>query len=68
MVRITMRDSHRSIRIRAETGVKDIEQVVKKQKWRWAGQIARINDNRWTGAHITMKEAERGPALDGEMT
>ena len=32
----------------AKTGVKDIVQVVKKQKWRWAGNIARINDNRWT--------------------
>ena len=27
---------------------KDIIQVVKQQKWRWAGHVARMNDNRWT--------------------
>ena len=26
----------------------DIIQVVKQQKWRWAGHVARMNDNRWT--------------------
>ena len=35
MLGITMRDRHR-----ARTGVKDIVQVVKKQKWRWAGHVA----------------------------
>ena len=39
---------HRSTWIRAKTGVKDIVQVVKKQKWRWTGHIATMNDNRWT--------------------
>ena len=48
MLGITMRDRHESIWIRAETGVKDIVQVVKKQKWRWVGHLARMNDNRWT--------------------
>ena len=25
-----------------------IIQVVKQQKWRWAGHVSRMNDNRWT--------------------
>ena len=48
MLGITMRDRHRSTRIRAKTGGKDIVQVVKKQKSRWAGHVAKMNDNRWT--------------------
>ena len=48
MLVITMRDRHRSAWIMAKTGVKDIIQVVKKQKQRQAGNVARINDNRWT--------------------
>ena len=32
---------------REKTKVKDIIQVVKQQKWRWAGHVARMNDNRW---------------------
>ena len=31
-----------------KTKVKDIVQVVKQLKWRWAGHVARMNDNRWT--------------------
>ena len=31
-----------------KTRVKDIVQVLeKKQKWKWTGHIARMNDNRW---------------------
>ena len=28
--------------------MRDIIQVIKKQKWRWAGHLARRNDNRWS--------------------
>ena len=28
--------------------VKDIIKVVKQLKWRWAGHVARMNNNRWT--------------------
>ena len=71
MLWITMRDRHRSTWIRAKTGVKGIVQVVKKQKWRWAGHVARMNDKRWTKKNdrlLPIKEAEREPTLDGEMT
>ena len=33
---------------REKTKVKDIVKVVKQQKWRWAGHVAWMNDNRWT--------------------
>ena len=48
MLGITLRDRKRSTWIRKKTGVKDIVQVVKQQKWRWAGHVARMDDNRWT--------------------
>ena len=48
MLGITLRDRKRSTWIREKTKVKDIVQVVKQQKWRWAGHVARMNDNRWT--------------------
>ena len=44
---ITLRDRKRSTWIREKTRVKDIIQVIKQQKWRWAGHVARINENRW---------------------
>ena len=48
MLGIATRDRHRSTGIMAKTGAKDIVQVVKKQKWIWAGHVARKNDNKWT--------------------
>jgi len=45
---IAMRERHRSTWIRAKTGVKYMVQVVEKQKWRWAGHIARMNSKRLT--------------------
>jgi len=46
MLGITLRD-RRSTWVRKKTKVKDFVQVVKQQKWRWAGHVARMNDNRW---------------------
>ncbi|GFS25595.1 endonuclease-reverse transcriptase [Elysia marginata] len=34
--------------IRNKTQVSDIAQYIAKQKWKWAGHVARIQDNRWT--------------------
>ena len=48
MLGISLRDRKRSTWIRKVTGVKDIIQVVKQQKWRWAGHLARREDNRWS--------------------
>ena len=40
MLGITLRDRYRPTLIRAKARVKDIVQIVKQQKWRWAGHIA----------------------------
>ena len=48
MLGIRIRDRYTATWIRAKIRVKDIVQVVKKHKWRWAGHIAIMNDNRWT--------------------
>ena len=34
--------------IREITKVDDILKVITKAKWKWAGHVARMNDNRWT--------------------
>ena len=34
--------------IRAKTNIKDVVKFAAKQKWKWAGHVARLNDNRWT--------------------
>ncbi|GFR89608.1 endonuclease-reverse transcriptase [Elysia marginata] len=34
--------------IRKRTGVQDVVQLTLKQKWKWAGHVARFDDNRWT--------------------
>ena len=34
--------------IRKRTKIIDITEYTLKQKWRWAGHIARMKDNRWT--------------------
>ena len=48
MLGITLRDRRSSKWIRGITGVTDIIQFIKQQKWRWAGHVARRNDNRWS--------------------
>ena len=47
MLRITIRDRKNSAWIREQTKIKDIIQFTRQQKWRWAGHIARREDNRW---------------------
>ncbi|GFS26842.1 endonuclease-reverse transcriptase [Elysia marginata] len=34
--------------IRNKTQVSDIAQYIAKQKWKWAGHVARLQENRWT--------------------
>ena len=34
--------------IREKTGVYDVLGVITKTRWKWAGHVARIKDNRWT--------------------
>ncbi|NNK28772.1 MAG: reverse transcriptase family protein, partial [Flavobacteriaceae bacterium] len=48
MLNITRKDRWRNTVIRNKTKVLDIIQVAKINKWRWAGHVARMQDNRWT--------------------
>ena len=34
--------------IREKTGISDTLEVITKTRWKWAGHVARMNDNRWT--------------------
>ena len=47
MLGISLRDKKRSSWIRKNTRVKDILVAIQEQKWRWAGHVARRDDNRW---------------------
>jgi hypothetical protein len=48
MLKITRRDRMRNTWIREKTKVKDVLSEAAKQKWRWAGHVARQRDGRWT--------------------
>ena len=48
MLKLKVKDKVKCADIRKRTGVQDIVQFVLKQKWKWAGHVARLSDNRWT--------------------
>ena len=48
MLGITRRDKKRITWIRNQTKVFDIIERIKQLKWKWAGHIARREDNRWS--------------------
>ena len=48
MLGISLRDKIRNTDIRKRTRVADITAKVAKLKWRWAGHVARREDNRWS--------------------
>lgn len=48
MLHITLRDKIKNSEIRDKTKVIDIMDKIKEAKWRWAGHLARQQDNRWT--------------------
>ena len=48
MIGVTRRDRVTNLNLRSRTKVQDILQEVKTKKWRWAGHLARQQDNRWT--------------------
>ena len=47
MLGISLRDKKRGSWTRENTKVKDILVAIKEQKWRWAGHVARREDNSW---------------------
>ena len=48
MLGITLRDQRHNTWIRQQTGVTDIIDHIRQSKHRWAGHVARLQDNRWT--------------------
>ena len=48
MFNVKLKDGIRNTTIRHRTRVTDIVQYVTNTKWKWAGHISRIKDNRWT--------------------
>ena len=48
MLNLKIKDKIPYTEIRKRTRVQDIVQFVLKQKWKWAGHVARLDDNRWT--------------------
>ena len=48
MLNVKLKDRIRNNIIRQRTRVTDIVQYVTNAKWKWAGHIARMKDNRWT--------------------
>ena len=48
MLNVKLEDRIRNTTIRQRTRVTDIVQYVTNTKWKWAGHIARMKDNRWT--------------------
>ena len=48
MLGIKLQDRITNIEIRKQTGTADIVENVLKLKWKWAGHLARTQDNRWT--------------------
>ncbi|CAF1258451.1 unnamed protein product, partial [Didymodactylos carnosus] len=48
MLNIRKIDKIRNENIRKQTKIIDITRTIKRNKWRWAGHVARQQDNRWT--------------------
>ena len=48
MIGVTKKDHKTNKWVRQTSRVHDIIEHVKTLKWRWAGHVARMNDNRWT--------------------
>lgn len=59
MLGLSLRDKIRNTAKRRRTKVRDIVEKVAKMKWRWAGHIARYEDNRWTRNNPKL-EAKKG--------
>ena len=48
MLDLKLKDKIPCSEIRKRTSIIDIIEYTLKQKWKWAGHIARLKDNRWT--------------------
>ena len=73
MLDLKLQDKILCSEIRKRTKIIDIVEYTLKQKWRWAGHIARMKDNRWTNAGQSGnqgqgRDQEDDQAEDGKTT
>ena len=59
MLGLKLQDKMPCSEIRKRTKIFDIMEYILKQKWRWAGHVARMSDNRWT-KRCTERQSRRG--------
>ena len=64
MLNLKLQDKIPCSEIKKRTKVIDIVEYFLKQKWRWAGHIARMKDNRWT-KRCTELQPRRGKRSRG---
>ena len=64
MLDLKLKDKIPCSEIRKRTKVIDIIEYTLKQKWKWAGHIARLKDNRWT-KRCTEWQPRRGKRTRG---
>ena len=48
ILKLRLRDKKKNTEIRENTKIIDALQHAKKLKWKWAGHVARLKDQRWT--------------------
>ena len=48
ILKLKIKDGVPCMGIRNRTGIQDIGQLPLEQKWKWAGHVARLNNNSWT--------------------
>ena len=48
ILQIKLKDKIPHRDIRKQTNFEDVQKHIGKQKWRWAGHVGRMHDNRWT--------------------
>ena len=64
MLDLKLQDKIPRSEIRKRTKIIDIIEYTLKQKWKWAGHIARMKDNRWT-KRCTAWQPRRGKRSRG---
>ena len=60
ILQIKLKDKIPHRDIRKQTNFEDLQKHIGKQKWRWAGQVDRMRDNRWTKRCTAWQPREGG--------
>lgn len=65
ILRIRLKDKIRNVEIRDKTKITDVLHHITKMKWKWAGHVARIDDDRWTRRVTVWRGPEGGQRKKG---